>query len=428
MQQILRIGLGAALAAGVAAGCGDEGPTEVGAGLVGEGLRTVEVVLDAPEFLDRDTTYDRIGELARAPFGVVANDFAAELDAHVLVGISRPFRVSFTDADGGTVVDTIGHLNGGTLTVVLDSQYDQAAPVDLEVVQVTESWDPGSTTWTDRVDTLGGTPVPWTVPGGTTSAVLGTGTWTGGDTVEIPIDSAAAAVWYDTTGAELGGLVRTSTTGARVRLRSVSFRFNAVPLNTDTVIEAGGLSKRATVASPGSSPATGTLRVGGRPAWRSLLRFQSLENLMVPCEQGPTTCEIPLSEVTVSTANLLLRTQPVGGRRPEAPMRLEGRAVLEGPTVPLTRSPLSRPYGQMQEGLGPSDFVDPASVVARVPITAFVQRNAALSEDDVPLLWLALAAVGEQSLFGYGQFGGVDSASPPQLELVVTIPVREVTP
>ncbi|MGK7312708.1 MAG: hypothetical protein ACN0LA_10775 [Candidatus Longimicrobiales bacterium M2_2A_002] len=427
MRQIFRIGLGVALAAGTVAGCGDEDPTEAGSELVGEELRTVEVVLDAPEFLERDTTYDQIGTMALAPFDIVANDFEAELDAHVLVRIERPFRISFTDADSVLVADTIDRLVGGTLTLVVDSLYDPEAPIEFEVLEVTESWDPNSATWTDRVDTVGGAPVPWTVPGGTTGAVLGSATWTQGDTVEIPIDSAAAAVWYDTTGARLGGLVRMVTTGKRVRLKSVNFAFNAVPLETDTVLPAGQVTGRATVASPTPAPAAGELRVGGRPVWRSLLRFRPIEDLMVPCETGSTTCEIPLSEVNVNAANLVLRTQPAGGRRPEGPMRLEGRAVLEGPNIPLTRSPLSRAYGQMLEPLPAGDFAAPADVMVRVPITDFVQRNASRSEDEVPLRWLALAALGERSLFGYGQFGGVASAGPPQLELVVTIPVQKVT-
>ena len=428
MRQIVRTGLGAALAAFVVTGCGDEGPTEVGSGLLGEELRTVEVLLEAPAFLERDTTYDQIGELAQAPFGLLARDFEAELDAHVLFRFSRPFSVTYTDADDNAVTDSIVALSGGTLTVVVDSLYRPGAPVDLELVQVMERWDPNSATWAHRVDSIGGTPEPWTVPGGTTGPVLATASWTEGDTIAIPIDSASAAVWYDTAGAGMGGLLRMASTGERLRLRSARFSFNAIPLQGDTVVPAGSVTGFATVASPGTAPAAGELRVGGRPAWRSLLRFQSLEDLRVPCQTGSTTCEVPLSEVTVNTANLVLRTQPVGGRRPEGSMRVQGRAVLEGPNTPLTRSPLSRAFGTMVDSLGVADFAAPAGVLARIPITGFVQRNASLSDDQEPLLWLALAAADEKSLFGYGQFGGVASTAAPQLELVVTIPVQKVAP
>ncbi|MDX1675266.1 MAG: hypothetical protein R3314_10770 [Longimicrobiales bacterium] len=428
MRRIRKIGFGLVGTAVLVAGCGDEGPTEVGGDLLGPSLRTVQVTLEASEFLERDTTYDRLGMLATAPFAVVATDFASELDAHALVRINRPFRVTFTNGDGQSVSDSVGHLKGGTLTLVLDSLMAPTLPLELEVLEVTESWDPNTVTWSSRVDTLGSPAELWSVPGGTTGSVMATASWTEGDTLRIPIDSAAASVWHDTTGARLGGLIRMTTTEERLRLRSADFEFDVRPLDNDTVVPGGSVARMVSIASPDSAPPAGVLRVGGRPAWRSLVRFRPLDGLTVPCEQGSTTCEIPLSEVTVNTANLLVWTQPVGGRRVESSMRVEGRAVLEGPGTPLSRSPLSRPFGRMAEGLQTSDFEPPAATLSRIPITGFVQRNARVPEGEVPLLWLALTAVGEKSLFGYGAFDGVTGTNPPRLELVVTIPVRKVDP
>ena len=428
MRRIRKIGFGLAATAGLLAGCGDEAPTEVGGDLLGQSLRTVQVTLDAPEFLERDTTYDRLGSLAGAPFAVVANDFASELDVHALIRINRPSVVTFTNSEGQSVTDSIDHLKGGTLTLVMDSVMVPTLPVDLEVLEVTETWDPNTVTWDTRADTLGSPAEPWSVPGGTTGAVMATASWTEGDTLRIPIDSAAAAVWHDTLGARRGGLIRMTTTGERMRVRSATFRFDVRPVDTDTVVQAGSVSRMVSVASPDSAPPPGVLRIGGRPAWRSLLRFRPLEDLTVPCEQGSTTCEIALSEVTINTANLLVWTLPVGGRRAEAAMRVEGRAVLEGPGAPLSRSPLSRAFGRMADSLDASDFLPPADTRSRIPITGFVQRNASVPEGEVALLWLALTAVAERSLFGYGEFGGVTAANPPQLELVVTIPVRKVDP
>jgi hypothetical protein len=51
-----------------------------------------------------------------------------------------------------------------------------------------------------------------------------------------------------------------------------------------------------------------------------------------------------------------------------------------------------------------------------------------VGDDENPILWLALAAAAERQVFGYGEFAGVGAANPPQLEVVVTIPVRKVTP
>lgn len=427
MRRILGIGLGLAVAASVAAGCGDEAPTEVGGPLLDEGLRTVQVVMDAPEFLQGDTTYDQIGKLNEVAYGIAASAFEGEMDAHVLFRVQRPFEVTYEDADDVTQTDSLAAIRGGTVTLVLDSVPDAEGPIDLAVLDVTEDWDRSTVSWDLRYDTAGVSEA-WTAPGGTTGPVLGTVTWSSGDTVEIPIDSAAAAVWHDTIGAFRGGMIQVATPDARLRIRSMSFAFDVVPVDADTVLPAGSASHMVSVASPDSAPAGDLLRVGGLPIWRSMLHFRSLTELRVPCGQELSSCTVPLSEVTVNAANLIMRTRPAGGRRPEGPMQVEGRAVLEGPGVPLTRSPLSRPLGRMEDPVVVTAFSDPASVEVRIPITGYIQRNVMLPEDEVELLWLALTAAGEGALFGYGAFGSVSSPTPPQLELVVTIPVEKVTP
>ncbi|MFO7895026.1 MAG: hypothetical protein R6U63_15035 [Longimicrobiales bacterium] len=426
MRWIWRIGLGLAVVAG-AAGCDDESATAVGSDLLGEGMRTVQVVFDAPAFLQGDTVYNGIGTLNEASFGVVANDFGGELDANLLFEVDRPIVVTYEDENEDVVRDTIASIQGGRLTVLIDSLSPQEGPVDVEVLQVTEAWDAATVSWDMRVDSAGASE-PWATPGGTTGAVLGTATWESGDSLVVALDSAAAAVWDDSAAALMGGALRITTPGTRLRVQEVRFEFDVTPVNRDTVVTAGRVERRATVVPEPPAPAAGAVRVGGLPVWRSLLHFTPLDDLMVPCETGSTTCEIALSEVAVSAANLLLWTRPTGGYRAERPMRVEGRAVLEGPTVPLTRSPLSRPFSRKGDVLDPDAFATPASVLMRVPITGFVQRNANVGDGEDPLLWLALTAVGEKALFGFGEFGGVGSATAPQLELVVTIPVRKVAP
>ncbi len=418
-----RIGLAVAIMTGLT-GCGDEGPSAVGSELIGEEMRTVRVVYDAAAFLQGDTVYDRIGALNDASFGLVATDFEGDLDAHVLFDVERPSTVSWEDSTGATSRDTIEAVVAGTVTVVVETTAPQAGPVAVEVVDVVESFDPVTASWTARADTAG--PEPWTTPGGTTGQVLGTGTWESGDSLVIPLDSAAVAVWDDTAGEANWGMLRLATADARLRIRSVSFTFDVRPVDADTVVPAGRIARRVTVAPEPPDPAAGRLRVGGLPVWRSLLHFLPLDGLTVPCEQGSTTCEVPLSEVEISTANLLMWTEPMGGYRTELEMRVEGRAVLQGPTVPLTRSPLSAPFSQTGEVVAIEAFEAPAAVMTRVPITGFVRRNSTIGDEESPSLWLALTAVAERSVFGFGEFSGPDSAIPPQLEVVATVPVRGV--
>lgn len=427
MRRILGIGHALALA-GVLAGCGDEDPTRVGAELLGEGLRTVEVVLEHQAFLQGDTTYDGIGTLNQAPFGIVADSFAGETDARVLFRVERPYIVTYQDTAGTTHTDSLEAIRGGTLTVVVDTLFQPEGPVALEVVELTEDWHPGTVSWANRADTAD-VAEPWAVEGGSIGAVLATGTWESGDTLQITVDSASASIWQDTLAAFRGGALQVATSGARLRIQSVDFAFDVVPVGNDTLVPAGSVTQQRTIASPDTTDPGVALRVGGLPVWRSMLHFLPLAEVEVPCESGPTTCTIALEEVTVNTANLILRTEPVGGRRIERPMRLEARAALEGPGIPLIRLPLSRPFGRMQDSLGVSAFADAATAVsARIPITDYVQRNVAPPEGEEPLLWLALTAESERTIFGYGQFQGIESMEPPRLQLVVTIPVRKVTP
>src|SRR5680860_972755 len=100
MRRILMVSLALAAASGVLAGCTEEGPTDVGGGLIGDGFRTYEVILDAPSFLEEDTTYDRIGKLNSVLFALVAESFEGELSAHTLFRPRLPASVTYEDSAG----------------------------------------------------------------------------------------------------------------------------------------------------------------------------------------------------------------------------------------------------------------------------------------------------------------------------------------
>lgn len=432
MRRIQILGLGLAAGVGILTACSDELPTSLGSDLIGGGFRTFAVVLEASEFLQSDTTFDQLGTLNDASFALVAESFEGELFAHTLFRINRPTQVSFQDDEGATVTDTVFTIIGGTVTVVLDSLGEETGPIELEVMEVTESWDPGSVTWEQRFDTAG-VATEWAEPGGTTDRRLGGELSEEGDTLRIALDSAAAAVWTDSASAFHGGLIRTATQGARARIQELSFEFNVRPESADTVVGVGSAGVRAVVATPDASePAAGELRVGGLPAWRTALQFHPLGDIRIPCVPGSTTCTISLSEAELSVATLLLQPLPVGSRRIERPFRAEARAILRAPGVPVTRSPLSVAFGSMAEPMDPAEFSLEAApgAVAAVPITGYIQRNLNPLDGEDTLLWAALMSENEQGapLFGYAAFGSTRSATPPQLRLVVTVPTEEVRP
>ncbi|MFP4622539.1 MAG: hypothetical protein ACLFRX_00010 [Gemmatimonadota bacterium] len=430
MRRIATGVVGLGLVAGVLGGCGDEDPTGLASGVLEESFQTYEVVLDASDFLRGDTTFDRLGGIHGAPFGLVARSFEGVLFAHTLFRVTRPTDVSYVAPDSTSVTDTVFTIVGATVTVVFDSLQDATPPVDLEVLDLTESWDRGTATWELRADTTGD-PVTWTTPGGSTGPVLGSGTWESGDTVRIALDSAAAAVLTDSAGAVDGGLIRSATDGTRLRIQSLAFAFDVRPETVDTIVPAGSASGQAFIVTPEPAAADGTeLRVGGLPSWRSALHFRPLAGVEIPC--GPDAepgCTVPLAEVDVNLASLLLEPVPAGPRRAERPMRVEGRVLLRAPGVPVSRSALATPLGRMDDPVEPWAFMTepPDTAEVRIPITRYVQRNADPDEQD-PVLWLALVGESETGtpLFGYGAFGSLQSDVPPRMRLVVTAPTREM--
>jgi hypothetical protein len=346
------------------------------------------------------------------------------VDARTLFSLLRPLTASYT-REGQTQVDSIEAIVGGTLILVVDTIATSAGPIDLEVVQVTESWHRPSATWTVRTDTADVTET-WETPGGSPGDVVGAATWTSGDTLRIAMDSASVAVWHDTAAARLGGLLRTTTPDSRIFLSSMVFQYEVVPVGADTIVPAGSITDSKIIVTPEAAapPPPGVLRVGGLPAWRSMLRFQPLTELRIPCGPGqPEGCTLRLEDVTVNLAAVLLEPVAGGSRRTERPMRLEGRAVLEGPGVPLVRSPLSPPLGIPTDTVAPGLFAgvatEPATV--RLPIPGFVQFHLNPG-DEQPPPWLALTALRERGQFGFATFGGVTSDRPPRLRLMVSVP------
>lgn len=431
MRRILIVVLGLSAGVGVLGGCTDEAPTSLGGDLFGEGFQTFEVELEAAAFLERDTTYDRLGTLNGAAFAMVANAFEGELTANTLFRVQPPERVTWENDSGTNVTDTVFTVVGAKVTLVLDSLREQTPPVTFEVLDLTEDWSTATVDWENRVDTAG-VPEPWTVPGGTTGQLMGSTTWAAGDTVVIPIDSAAAALWMDSAAANRGGLIRTTTAGARVRIPNgaLTVRFDVRPESADTIVEGGREGFNVIVATPEPSTPDGLeLRVGGTPAWRSAVRFRPLRDVEIPCTPGSTTCTVPLGDVQISQAALLLQPLYVAGRRIERPFRFEGRGILMGPGVPLSRSPLS-PALTTSRSLEPDAFTaapeDPDPLALNV--TSYIRQvlNPDLAEG--PVLWLALVSQTEQTvqaLFGYAAFGSTQSTDPPRLRLMVTVPVEE---
>src|SRR5690606_9497406 len=88
-------------------------------------------------------------------------------------------------------------------------------PVEFQLYRIEEPWDPETATWTHRVDSTDAR-LPWTQPGGTRSALVGSALFGGGtDSVVIPVDSQTIEIWADTANQARGALLRIATPGAQ---------------------------------------------------------------------------------------------------------------------------------------------------------------------------------------------------------------------
>lgn len=434
MRRKLSFALGAIALVMMAAACGDEGPTTVGGDLIGRGIRTFEVVLEGSEFLQEDSTFGGLAALRDIPQRLVAEDFEGVLDAHTLVRVRKPVTVTYADTAGGTPqTDSIVAVLGARAVLVVDSITVAGAPVDVQALTLTEDWDRPSVDWTTRVDTADVTE-PWTTPGGTTGTLLGEAQLTAAlDTLVIELDSAAAAVMFDSAQAFRGFMLRSVTADSRLRIRSIGFEFDVVPTGKpDTVVPGGGVVTSVTILDPVAAPAPATqLRTGGVPIWRTLLHFKDLSDIVVDCSvEAGEICQVPLTETSISLAAVLLQPVPGGEHRLEVPIRLQAQAVLEAEGIPLIRSPLSSALGEMVDSLSVEQFTSVPGSTDRIalPVTDYLRRILNPAAEEGSFLWLAVTPTTEGSSIGFATFASLESANPPRLRLVLSLPEEALFP
>ena len=404
--------------------CGRETPTDVGGPLLpGDAVRTFEVILDASSYLAIDSAFSGFDEIFGASFNMVAQAYQGALDAHTLARFAIPSIISAPDSAGTTRNDSTPRFIGGRIVILLDTlRSNGPAPALFRAYRVQESWHPATATWTNRVDTTG-VRLPWSTPGALGGAVIDTATWAAGvDSISIRVDSATIAAWADTTTTARGAVIEAVTGGIRVRTVDLVLRLEARPrFRPDTVVTVTSRPGDPTfVINPGLGTQRSAPLIGGRPSWRTYLRFrEGLDTLSIPCPQVSASCVVRLGRATLTTATLML--QPAAspaGYLPQDTFRLGTRALLVSPRAPLERSPLGEAIGVSEKLLQPSLFLPGASREGvEVPVTSFVR---ALATDTVPNQpaprWLAVLPLIEGLNFGVAAFEEL-----PRLRLVITI-------
>jgi hypothetical protein len=407
----------------ISSACTEETPTDVGDDLLPSGdVLTFEVVLPASAFLLADSSFSGFNKPPEAVFGVIANRFENVFDANTLLRFSLPPRTVSVRTTGTTiVVDSQPRFSTGRMVVKFDTLHSTVRPVKLALYRTAEEWDI-SATWPLRVDTLG-VKLPWMTPGGTRGAQIDTATWAAGDSVIFNVDSATIAIWNDSTNRARGAILTSGTDGSRIRMLSTTVRIDTrSTVRPDTALTVDVVPTfRTFVSNPTLTTPSGGIRVGGLPTWRAFIRFRDdLGSLVVPCNNGQSSCSVRLDSVHINRAQLLLRpaVTPVGFV-PEDSVYIEARPILTGPTVPLERSPLGTFAGSVISRLMPASLfrAPTAADVVTLDVTQFLAHQfdeTVTAGNRLPFI-LALLQFAETTTVGFATF-----EEGPMLRLILT--------
>jgi hypothetical protein len=409
------------VAAGTLSACGEELPTEVGAGLLPGGtVSSIEVVLDPSRFLVSDTAFSGFGAPSGVAFTVIADRLQGVLNSNVLARFQPiPRSITVRDAAGtGTRPDTIPILQGGRLVLRIDTMRSTAPAggAPLRLYRVAEEWDRATANWQMRVDSPG-TQRPWAQPGGTRGALVSQAVWTGGDSVVFAVDTVTLRSWSDTLDLGRGALVVAEGAGTRLVSPGLALRFDMrSPLQPDTVVVlAQEVTSRTFVYNPSPALTAGQPLVGGTPGWRTFMQLRDrLDTLSVPCP-GQPGCMMRLGDASISRASLLLDRVPAPpGFALEDTLRIVATTVLVSDRVPLVRSPLGETVGLSRETESPQR----PTGTAEVAITELVRRLARAPEAGVDRQtpFLALLALTDGQTFGNAAF-----APGARLRLIITV-------
>lgn len=425
----IRLMLASAAVALMGAACSERTPTSVDPDLLPSRPASVEVLIPWAEFGSDLEVFGGYGSARDLGVGIVAHAFGGVLEARTLVRLEPiPRTATVTDTTGTSRADTVLSIRDGRVVVFVDTVGAvRDGPVTFELGILRQAWHPASASWTLAVDTAGGE-VAWQEPGAGPVERVATTVWepSQGDTVVFALDSAQVELWRDTANVNHGALLTTTTPGVRVEVTTAVMRATVRPsLRPDTTLTlTGGRTAFSFIHSPEPEAVTaGTLRVGGAPAWRTVLDVDVPTTLSSP----PALCQVAGCPLALTAARVSYAALVLTGRATEAAFRpsdslsVDIRPVLQRSAMP--KSPLGASLsGGFGRPVDPLLFGEGAGGTVEIPITNFVR--AILQGDSVggfpPSRSLVLLSALEPSSFSYASFQGPGSPGAPALKLIVT--------
>lgn len=407
-------------------GCGDETATGLAEGLLPFQPRTLEIALPWSEFGVDLQVLGGFGRVSEIPQPVVAHEYDGALEARLLTRFDDyPGTLTVIDTLGATRVDTLYTVTGARVVAVFDT-LRSTGPSQLVAHRMQQEWDRRTATWASAVDSLG-VRIPWEEPGAGPAPDVGSASWDPeiSDTVRIPVSPEAATAWGDTADASRGLRLDANTPGSYLALLSLRLEVDAEPsLNPDTVITFTVQPGPVTVLyTPSPGDPGGSIRVGGAPAWRSVIEM----DVPTVVDGPPGLCAQVTCPYTLDPSRLNLATLELTTRRPEAgflpidSVFVDARAVLDPDRLP--KSPLGFSYvigGGLP--LGADLFGDGTGSTVSIPVTSFVRDliRGETSSGDEPPRSLALLTFSEPLSILFSSFVGPGGEGEPVLRMVLT--------
>lgn len=417
------------LSALFASACEEELPLAVGDEIPGEPI-SVEVSIPWTDFASNLEVFGGYGSPRDLGEGILANQFAGTLDSRTLLRFgSYPQLATVRDSTGTLRPDTLLTFVGGRLVAYFDTiASTNTSAVTLGLGATQAEWDTRTVSWAFAVDTINDQRA-WSEPGAGPVVDFGTAVWdpAAGDSAIFTLDSAMVAAWSDTTDHAVGARIDLLDVGPRLTIRNTALRVDVRPsLDPDTIIELTAGTRAVTfIYDPIPTPPADGVRIGGAPAWRTVLDVAIPEQLSGPPEFcAVVSCPHTLGPGQISYAALVLTSRASEGAfQPTDSILLDVRPVYDRsamPKAPLGSSLVDAVFGR---SVPAAAFGSSPGALIEIPFTTFARdllRGEDLSGNPASGT-LALLSVFEPHSIAFASFEGPGSASEPMLRLVLTI-------
>lgn len=425
------------LCAGAMSGCEERNATAPDLGFIQVNPRTVELLIPFEDFVDDVQVFGGYGSAEDLGYGVVALDFDG-LNARTLVRLGDyPTSAQVLGADGVTRADSDLSFVGGRVILVFDTVVGSILfPVAVELFDVRENWHVPTVTWEMAVDTARDQR-SWTQPGGGPITLLGGATFDAFlglqsdddagllDTVSIAIDSATVAALGDPASGTVGLLLAAADPGVLLNVLDIRLLLTTIPsTRPDTILELPVASEDLIfIFDPVPVAPAGWMRVGGTPAWRTVITM-SIPRMAngTPEICGSAGCQVDLTEVDLNLAELVLTTRRTESAfQPRRTVGVDIRRVLNPELLP--KSPLGGALVPDVKALPPEFFTAEAGTSVLFSLTGLVAGILleAAETGTVPVTSIALFSIIEPDMIGFASFEGGGGATAPAMRLLYTV-------